>query len=303
MDPVSDNNLANWRKFHPMLLAIVITFASAAPHTAHSQYVMVDVIAATIANAGDGGRHACMTGTPRKEKRVLKAREQTALVMQTYFEAMKTGSSPRSAFFRLDKKTSWTDGTQTVAQEEIDQPADFLAVPDAASAEEPSDFVRAGSGSTAQGRWQVLSEDGSLAGTYTVLFVRKGGKWHLRNLAMARADDFVQPIVQYCAEPGDVLPYRVDQAQRVVSYKEDRVKEAEARIAGYEATLARAQAILADKPKDIIAKKDIKDARKSIKRWQKKRSERQLELEEALENQASVLEEAELAESNSPKTQ
>jgi len=51
------------------LSAGVLALGVVAPPPASAQYVMVDVIAATVANAGGNARHDCLIGgTPKREK-------------------------------------------------------------------------------------------------------------------------------------------------------------------------------------------------------------------------------------------
>ena len=277
------------------LSAGVLALGVVAPPPASAQYVMVDVIAATVANAGGNARHDCLMGAPRSEKKILKARGYAMQAMQLYFEAMQSGAAPRSSFFVLDEESRWDDGEQTVGEEEIDLPTDFLARADATLMVKPQEFVRGGLGSNGQGRWQVLGADGRPIGSYTAFLVRKSGQWKIRHLALVRHGEEAENITQYCAEPGDVMPYRLRNAAYIVDYREGRVEKARAMIAEYQAELAQAEAVLADNPKNRTARKSAKGARNDIERWQKKLAKRQADLEIVLEDQREVMAEARAA--------
>ena len=246
--------------------------------------------------------HSCMTGTPRKQEKVEKARESAIQTMQTYFAAMKNGSAPRSAFFVLRKETLWTAGSKSVGRKQIDQPTDFLAALGTELIVEPVSFVRSGLDANALGQWQVLAESGDLAGTYTAFFVRKRGQWKFRQLTLSRADEYIDPVVQYCHEQGDILPYRLRHAERQVAYWGRRILKAEAKLERYEARALKAETRAAKRPKNATIQEKAQLVRRRAFLWQEKLAERSMQLESALEVQATAIADAKLSAARATET-
>lgn len=281
------------KKVQKVALASACLYFVATPQPLYSQIWIGQIVGDMVAQEEAAKReHACMTGTPMEKKEILEARTPALKTIQAYFEAMKNGSNSRSEFFAMDKKTRWIAGDQSVGMKQIDQPIDFLATSGAELVAEPLGFVRSGIDATALGQWRVLATNGDLAGTYTVFFTRKAGQWKIRHLTLSRATEYVEPVVQYCHQPGDVLPYRLDHAKGQRTYFERRVLKAEAKLTKLDAKAVKAETKAAEKPNSASVQKKAQTARQKAEDWAMKLSERRAALANAVDEEASAVADA-----------
>jgi hypothetical protein len=208
--------------------------------TAQAQIWIGQIVGNMIAQEAAAQREeACMTGTAMSDKEVAEARSPALATMQGYFADAKAGVSfePR---FQPDKKSLWTGGGASpgVGVAGMSRQHDGMAGGDTVLEATPLGFVRAGDGSSAFGQWLVRDPAGKKVGTYSALFTRRAGIWRLSTLGQSPAAAYVDPVVQYCHKPGDVLPYRLsstkwlrEAAEKRVAKAEKRAREADARAA------------------------------------------------------------------------
>lgn len=183
---------------------------------------------------------ACMTGTAMPDKEVAEAQQPSAAAMAGYFEAVQSKAN-FAGFYHLDKRSGWSSGATSAGMAQIGTQADPFAGAGGSLATTPLGFVRAGDGSSAQGQWAVRDGSGALRGTYDAVFTRKTGIWRLSTLTLVPADSYVDPVVQYCHKPGDVLPYRLANTRMTREIMAKRVAKAEVKAQKASAALAAAQ--------------------------------------------------------------
>ena len=189
---------------------------------------------------------ACMTGTAMEGEKIEDARAPADAVMRAYWQSVKGGQATTvSAHFHLDKRTRWASG-DTVRDmagtaSVVDDFAAAGLTPDAA----PLGFFRAGDGQSAAGQWVVRDAGGKRRGTYKAMFDRKAGVWKLQTLDLIGENIWVDPLVQYCHKPGDVLPYRLSNSSWMRDYTEKRAIKGEAKAAALEAEAAKLQSAAA----------------------------------------------------------
>jgi hypothetical protein len=128
----------------------------------------------------------------------------------------------------------WTAGATALDQKTLTAIKDPFAQPGNAIDPKPLNVVRAGDGTSAQGQWQVRDGAGKLVGTYNAVLRRRTGTWLLSSLELVDNKTWVDPVVQYCHKPGDVLGYRLTNTKSAADYAAKRLakaqkKEAEAR--------------------------------------------------------------------------
>jgi hypothetical protein len=182
---------------------------------------------------------ACMSGTPMPPEEVTEARAPGLALMPAYY-ASAGGDGRISGHFNLDKKTRWIDGETGVGMAVLDQQRDPFARGGLSLDPVPLEFVRAGDGASALGQWVVRDAAGAVRGTYTARFTRRTGVWRLSTLQLTPARTYVDPVVQYCHAPGDVLPYRLATTRFVREQAERRAVKAAGKAAKAEAALAKA---------------------------------------------------------------
>lgn len=163
----------------------------------------------------------CMAGEPMPPNEVAEARDPAPVVMRGYWTAVSAGQSPVAAF-HLGSKTRWTSGTTSVTQAGLARVSDPFARAAMSLADVPIGFVRAGDGQSALGQWLLEDRPGHRGGTYQALLRRQGGVWKLSTLELIDARSWVDPVMQYCHSPGDIIPARVAQTAAAVNRAEQR---------------------------------------------------------------------------------
>jgi hypothetical protein len=176
---------------------------------------------------------ACQAGTPMVPKEVAEAADPAPALMLGYWSTAQTGKAPLASFI-VDKNARWTAGATALDQKTLTAIKDPFAQPGNAIDPKPLNVVRAGDGTSAQGQWQVRDGAGKLVGTYNAVLRRRAGTWLLSSLELVDNKTWVDPVVQYCHKPGDVLGYRLTNTKSAAAYAEKRLakaqkKEAEAR--------------------------------------------------------------------------
>lgn len=247
--------------------------------------VVGDMMAQQAAAAAEA---ACMKGTPPKEDERLEALSPSSATMQAYHAAMKSGGA-RSAFYALDKKTAWTHGETSLSQGTIDQGSDSFAAAGLALDAEPVGFVRSGLDATALGQWAVRDANGQVVGVYNAFLVRKLGEWKLRQLTLEDAADYSGPVEQFCHTPGDVLPYRLKDAERRQAFHGNRLEKAQAKLGAEQSRLAGAEAKLAERPDSASRIQNVERARAKVAKWQGEVTERQNGLDAARTDEQAAL--------------
>lgn len=219
-----------------LILSGMIALLPLSSAPAQAQYAIInDVIAFTVANMAQG---APCTFMPENE--LAEARGPAPGIMQRYFAAAASGGA-KSALFKLNTKTRWTAGATVAGQLELDKQSDPLAVTGNSLTPEPLRFYRAGTFGTALGQWAVRNAEGGVAGVYTAQFERERGEWKLRDLAVSKADDVVEPIAAYCVKPGDSTGQRVTSAVEYVTWSEKRLAKRQAKFVAADAAASAAE--------------------------------------------------------------
>lgn len=219
----------------PLAAAALVLLPGAAMGQAWIGQVVGDMMAQQAAAAQE---LACMKGQAMNDAEIAEARTPAPAVMRGYWEAVQAGRSP-AAQFVLNGRTRWTGGGQTLDRTGLARIRDGFAASGNRLAEQPVGFVRAGDGQSALGQWQVSDSAGRPVGLYQILFRRQQGQWLISTMELVDARTWVDPVVQYCHQPGDVLPFRLRNAEQVLAYSERREARARQRLAE---TVRRAEA-------------------------------------------------------------
>lgn len=232
------------RHFGLVAAGLVAQFACAGPAQAQAWIGLMvgDMMARQQAYQQE---MACQAGTPMVPKEVAEAADPAPALIQGYWSAVQSGKAPLASFI-IDKNTRWTAGTSVLDQKTLAGIKDPFAQPGNSLNPQPLALVRAGDGSSAQAQWQVRDPAGKLVGTYNAVLRRRTGTWLLSSLELVDARTWVDPVVQYCHKPGDVLGYRLTNTRRAAVFAEKQFakakrKEGEAR-AKAEAAAAEADA-------------------------------------------------------------
>lgn len=181
---------------------------------------------------------ACMKGQAMVDAEIAEARTPAPAVVRAYWDAAQAGRSPATQFI-LNGRTRWTGGGQTLDRAGLARIRDGFAASGNRLADQPVGFVRAGDGESALGQWQVSDSAGRPVGLYQILFRRQQGQWLISTMELVDARSWIDPVVQYCHQPGDVLPFRVRNAEQTLAYTERREVRARQRLAD---TVRRAEA-------------------------------------------------------------
>ncbi len=158
---------------------------------------------------------ACMGGAAMPDSEVREASDQAPALLGGYWTAVSAGTSP-IASFKLDRKTRWSYAGQSADQAQLATIRDPFASGETTFSEIPIGFVRAGDGSSALGQWVVRDGQDHVIGTYQALLRRRGGTWLISTLELTGRFEWIDPVVQYCHLPGDVLPHRVKHAAAIL---------------------------------------------------------------------------------------
>lgn len=198
---------------------------------AHAQAWIGQVVGDMIAQQQALEReHACRMGTAMPPEEIEETRATTLAAMNGYWEAVRRGGVANvSTVYQLDGKAKWTSGGKTLGMAGLTGVTDPFATEGAVLDAAPIAYFRAGDGRTVGGQWAVRRADASLIGTYSAMFRRTAGVWRLSELTLVPATSYVEPLVQYCHQFGDVLPYRVTWTTRERGLVERRAAKLEAK--------------------------------------------------------------------------
>ncbi len=238
-----------------------------------------------------GGADPCMAGTAMSEPKIAEARTPAPSIMQAYFSAAQGGGA-KSAAFHIDKNTRWQGLGATAGALDLDRQSDPLAVPGHVLEVEPLRFYRGGTGATALGQWAVADARGQVAGVYTALFARTKKVWKLRELALFRAGDTVEPVAQYCRKPGDVMEQRLSSTKTWRENAQKSVDEARAKLDAATATEAQANLAALAKPRDDRLALAARAAKRRQTSWTKQLDQRTKNLTEATKKSAEAQKDA-----------
>lgn len=204
------------------------TVALAGAGAAHAQAWIGAVVGNMIAQENAARlEQACMTGTPMPPSEIEETRATANAAIRGYWSAVQGGHAANvAAFYQNDNKAAWTSGPSTVRLAGLAQIIDpFAATTSASLADAPLGYVRSGDGATVRGAWQVRDAHGTPIGTYDAMFRRSSGVWRLSRLILLSSRDYVEPVIQYCHKPNDVLPYRVANSQMMRDYATKRAEK------------------------------------------------------------------------------
>lgn len=261
------------KKFVLSITAAALVAAPAQP--AFAQAWIGQVVGDMMAQqAAAEARHRCSMGDPMEDAEVAEALAPTNATMQAYFAGMQDGSANAAQFYALDKKARWSLGGTVHQEATLAAASDPFAVAGAVIDSEPRTYVRSGMHAFTHADWQVRDAGGNLKGTYSGYFVRKLGDWKLRTLTLTPASEYVEPVTQFCDEPGDVMPYRLEYTEHWKGSHERSVAKAETKLAGHQEKLASAQAKLAEKPESSSRKAKVTKAEERVAKWEAKLAER-----------------------------
>lgn len=225
--------------------AMALTSAVFGTSEARAQAWIGQVVGNMIANQQAAAQEAaCMSGTAMSEAEVAEAINPARSTMASYWRAVQSGKPANVAnLYNLGSKARWSGGGRVLAATQLTAVSDPFATTNASFDEKPLALVRAGDGASARGQWAVRDMAGKRTGTYTALFTRQLGQWHLSALDLSPASEYVDRVVQYCHKGGDVLPYRLTQSQWLHTYTERRSAKAKlkASAATEKATAAQAR--------------------------------------------------------------
>ncbi|OJW62018.1 MAG: hypothetical protein BGO57_01180 [Sphingomonadales bacterium 63-6] len=197
-----------------------------------------------IAGRAANGRMRCEVFVDKDEQ--FEAHAPGTKLMSDYFAAASAGK-PRSALFKLTKKTRWTSGDAVADQTNLDRQIDPLAVAGNTLEPLPLRFYRAGSFTTAHGQWAVHAPDGSIAGVYDGFLEREGKVWKFRTLTLLRPEDEVVPANPYCQKPGDTDEADVNAFKMGVERTEKQLVKRKAKFAAADEKARAAEAKAAGK--------------------------------------------------------
>ncbi len=200
-----------------------------------------DMVGQGQANAAE---HACMTGTPLKEKKVEKERLPVAQRMISYHRSAQNGSAFLSNHFYPSKKSSWSYKDTQYGNKNFNSIADPYASEAMILDKEAIAYVRSGDGKRAQGQWIVRNANGDKIGTYNALMRRSKGEWKIQELQLVDADTYIDKVEQFCHEIGDVMPYRLESSKNHREWTERLIAKTEAKIEKHKIKMAETKAKL-----------------------------------------------------------
>jgi hypothetical protein len=186
---------------------------------------------------------ACMTGTAMPDVEVTEARPSTLTSMRGYWDAVKAGGpSSVTSQFHVSKKSAWINGATKVAIVAGAKVTDPFALPGAQLAAEPLRYFRSGDGASVRTQWEVRGGSGELIGTYDVELRRGGSTWRPFEMKLVPANQYVEPLVQYCHAVGDVMPFRLRSTEGAMTYTAKRAVKMAAKADKAEAEANKALA-------------------------------------------------------------
>lgn len=214
-------------------------------------------------NEGQNAEWNCRRGNPAHPSEVAASASRTSAMMQAYFETVRTGQVPLALFIANDK-TRWIAKGTSLGGKNLAAIKDPFAAEGNTLDPKPLKFVRSGDGSTALGQWQVRDAAGNPAGTYQALFRFKKG-WLFSSLELIEAGAWVDPLVQYCHNPGDVLGYRLAEAKSAVAEAQRRLTPARQAEAAARASADKAKAAAAAAPDNAGKQAAAKQAAEKLR--------------------------------------
>jgi hypothetical protein len=186
---------------------------------------------------------ACMTGTAMIESEVAEARPTTLASMRGYWDAVRSGGpAVVQPYFHVHKKSAFIGGPTKIIITPTTKISDPFAVSGAILAAEPMRYFRSGDGVSVRFQWEVRDATAKLVGTYDAELRRGGATWRLFELRLIPAQDYVEPLAQYCHKVGDVMPYRLTSTARTMTYTSQRALKMAAKADKAEAAAAKALA-------------------------------------------------------------
>lgn len=239
------------------IISIIVAGAimgSAAP--AASQ-IWIGQIAGDMVGQGqaNAAEHACMTGTPLKEKKVEKERAPVAQRMASYFASAQRGSAYLSNHFYPSKKSLWNYKETQLGNKNFNAISDPYSSKGMTLEKKAIGYVRSGDGRRAHGQWVVLNSNGDKVGTYDALMRRSKGEWKLQELKLVDADTYIEPVEQFCHKIGDVMPYRLESSKNQREWAERQVGKTEAKIEKHKVKMAETETKLAESNRSSIKEK------------------------------------------------
>lgn len=274
-------------RFGAALAASTFALASATPAQAQYGVFIADVIGQTIANMNQQGTvSACMNGVPNTDAEVEEARIPSSATIASVAEASQSGTAITEFF--VDDEPELIVSGQALS---LLEPTTLL--PEGSSLDaEPLRFFRSGLQATAVGQWGATGADGGHAAILTGFFRRKGGKWKLQSLSVASGDELVEPVAQFCYEPGDVTEHRITSSARQRENLVKQVENAEQRLERARTKLAESREKAADsRPTSGRRRRVVQDQRR-VEDWERKLEQRQEWLELAIEAETDAMEDA-----------
>ena len=236
---------------------------------------------------------ACMGGAAPEDKEIEEALVQANGAFQSYYEAQQSGSAARSAFFAMDSKARWTHGETVLKKSNLDSSTDFLAKAGLKMDPQPFAFYRSYIDAKAMGQWPVRDEAGSVVGVYNAFFVRKLGGWKLRQLTLEEAAEYSGPVTQFCHEPGDVLPHRLESSAARITYHQGRLDKATRKLASAIEDTEKHVKRLDEKPESASRKERLQRAEAKVDKWEGEVNERANALTEATSDNEAALKDQE----------
>jgi hypothetical protein len=225
---------------HAVLALSLVAVATPAYSQAWIGQVVGNMIAQQQAWAAE---QACMTGTAMPETEVNEARPTTLASVRGYWDAVNAGgSSTVASHFHVSKKSVWVSGATKVAIVPGVKVTDPFALPGAQLAAEPLHYFRSGDGASVRTQWEVRGGNGDLIGTYDAELRRGGSTWRLFELTLVPANQYVEPLVQYCHKAGDVMPFRLSSTEAAMNYTAKRAAKMAAKAEKAEAAANKALA-------------------------------------------------------------
>jgi hypothetical protein len=223
------------------LCAVGALGLAAGPATA--QIWIGQIAGEMAAQSAQAAEQACRLGAAMPEDEIAEARQPALAAMAAYFDAARA-ARPFADQFHLDRGARWTAAGASAVAGQIAAQADPFARAGLTLDPSPLGFVRAGDGKSALGQWRVRDAAGVPAGTYTGYFKRKSGVWRFSTLTLSAAHEYADPVVQYCHDVGDVLPYRIQYNGQQRAWLERRIAKLEKNLvsANRDAQAARANA-------------------------------------------------------------
>ncbi len=235
----------------------------AAPVSAQYYYVPVYIPDFAGMNDAQKAEWACRRGNPIHPREVSASTPLAIALMQAYWETVRAGQVPLTNFVSSDK-TRWTAKGTTLTGKNLAAIKDPFATQENTLDATPLRFIRSGDGSSAVGQWQVRNAAGMPVGTYQAL-LRFKKAWLISSLELIEAGTWVDPVVQYCHAPGDVLGYRLAEGKAAVAEAQKRLTPARQAEAAARASADKARAAAEAAPDNVGKQAAAKQAAEKLR--------------------------------------